>query len=73
MQKKISLKLLPHEAADVDAINDYIVTILSAKPNSLTGFNIIKRSIDSRSKQPWINISINAFIDEPFCTGAVIK
>jgi uncharacterized protein len=66
MQKKISLKLFPHEAADVNVINDHIVRFLSVEPYSLTGFQVIKQSIDARGKQPWINVSVNAFIDEPF-------
>ncbi len=39
---------------------------MSVEPFSLTGFQVIKQSIDARGKQPWINVSVNAFIDEPF-------
>ena len=66
MQKKISLKLLPHQAANNSIINDCILEHLSIEPASLTGFKIIKKSVDARSKQPYINITATAFINEPY-------
>lgn len=73
MQKKISLKLLPHEAAESSTINHYIAQALSVDPNDISGVQFIKRSIDARSKQPWINITANAFINEPFIDAAFQK
>lgn len=66
MQQKISLRLLPHEADDANIIDDYIKRSISLKDASVTGFNILKKSIDARSKTTWINLTINAFINEPF-------
>src|SRR5438046_9105920 len=66
MQKKITLRLHTHEAADHNIIKDYISKSLSVEQGSITGYHITKRSIDARSKQPWVNISLQAFIDEPF-------
>ena len=68
MQKKVSLKLLPHEAANNDILRDYIIQSLAIQPALLSGFNIVKKSIDARSKQPYINITANTFINEPFFT-----
>jgi len=66
MQKKISLKLLPHEAAESNIINHYIAQALSVAPAEISGVQFIKRSIDARGKQPWINITANVFVNEPF-------
>jgi uncharacterized FAD-dependent dehydrogenase len=66
MQQKISLRLLPHEADDANIIDDYIRRSLSLKNVSITGYNILKKSIDARSKTAWINLTVNAFINEPF-------
>jgi len=66
MQKKISLRLLPHEADDASIISHYIKQSVALKHASVTGFHILKRSIDARSKTTWINLTINAFINEPF-------
>ena len=66
MQQKISLKLLPHEAADDAAIKNLIAKTTGKKLLSVTGFHIHKKSIDARSKTIWVNLTLNAFIDEPF-------
>jgi uncharacterized FAD-dependent dehydrogenase len=66
MQKILALKLLPSEAADEIAIKKYIAAAEGRELNSIPGFIILKRSIDARGKQPWINLSVQAFINEPF-------
>ncbi|MGC4036831.1 MAG: FAD-dependent oxidoreductase [Chitinophagaceae bacterium] len=66
MQKNISFRLLPSEAADESAIKKNIAASASVSLSSVTGFFILKQSIDARSKQPWINLTVQSFIDEPF-------
>src|SRR6476659_5379758 len=66
MQKSISLRLLPEEASNDDAIKEYIAQSLAVKNDLVTGFHRIKQSIDARSKQVWITLTVNAFVDEPF-------
>lgn len=66
MQQKISLKLLPSEAADEAVIKKLLASSAGKKPNEIKGFHILKRSIDARGKTIWINFTVNAFINEPF-------
>jgi uncharacterized protein len=66
MQEKISLKLLPAEAADEAIVKKYIASFAQKKLSSITGFKILKKSIDARGKTIFINLTVNAFIDEPF-------
>lgn len=66
MQQKITLKLLPSEAADDQAIKRYISSSSGHKLSGIQGFHILKRSIDARGKQVYINLQVNAYIDEPF-------
>lgn len=66
MQKNLTLKLLPSEAASDSIIKNYIASTEVVNPSSVTGFIINKHSIDARGKQVWINLSITAFINEPF-------
>jgi uncharacterized protein len=66
MQQKISLKLLPQEAANETAIKNLIAKTTGKKLTAVTGFHTIKQSIDARSKTIWVNLTVNAFIDEPF-------
>jgi uncharacterized protein len=65
MQQKILLKLLPSEAADEAIVKKYIASSAQKKLSAITGFKILKKSIDARGKTIFINLTVNAFIDEP--------
>ena len=72
MQQKISLKLTPSEAASDAIITSYIAASIGIKENQVTGFYKLKESIDARSRhQIWFNITLQAFIDEPFINRTV--
>lgn len=73
MQQKISLKLLPSEAADESIVKKYIASVAGKKLSAVHGYHIIKQSIDARSKTVYINLQITAFIDEPFTERPSIK
>src|SRR5436190_818058 len=66
MQKIISLKLLPSEAADDSAITKLIASSEAVKTTAVSGYNILRQSIDARSRQTWINLTVQVFIDEPY-------
>ncbi|MDQ6844032.1 MAG: FAD-dependent monooxygenase, partial [Bacteroidota bacterium] len=66
MQKQISLKLTPFEASNREAIYDTIAKIQGIKRSEITGYQVLKKSIDARGKIVWINLTINAFLNEPF-------
>ncbi|MBL7702888.1 MAG: FAD-dependent monooxygenase [Ferruginibacter sp.] len=66
MQQKLSLKLLPSEAADESAVKKLIANNTGKKLHSVSGYHILKQSIDARAKTIWVNLTLNAFIDEPF-------
>ncbi|MDB5230664.1 MAG: FAD-binding protein, partial [Chitinophagaceae bacterium] len=66
MKKKLNLRLLPSEAYDNRIIQQYIASSEAISTTSINGFNIIKRSIDARSRTIYYNLSIEAFINEPF-------
>ncbi len=73
MQQKRSLKLLPHEAVNDDIVKKYIAASANTKVSSITGYQILKKSIDARGKNVYIQLSLIAFIDEPFEQLAVGK
>lgn len=66
MKKILSLRLKPSEAADSSFIDQVIAAETGLPKKSISGFTILKRSIDARSRQVLINLSIEAFINEPF-------
>lgn len=66
MQKNISLRLLPSEAANQTIIREYLASAEACSPSSITGFYVTKHSIDARGKQPYVQISVHCSINEPF-------
>ena len=66
MQKNLSFRLLPSQASDNKTILQHIASLLAINQLLITGFNINKKSYDARSKQVMINLSVTAFINEPF-------
>jgi uncharacterized FAD-dependent dehydrogenase len=71
MQKIISLKLTPQEAADDTLILQRIAHSTGGQVTGITGYHLLKRSIDARSRSIWINLTVNAFIQEPFHKRAI--
>lgn len=66
MQKQISLKLTPQEAIDYDSVKKFIAKNTGFKTSEITGYHILKKSLDARSKTVWIRLKVMAFINEPF-------
>ena len=66
MKRNVTLKLLPREAADSGIITEYLASSLAVPLPSVTGFKILKHSIDARSRQPRINLTVAATVNEPF-------
>ncbi len=67
MQKKISLKVLPSEAEDSNALKGILAQACAVSLSQITGYTVFKKSIDARSrKQVWVQLTVNVFIDEPY-------
>jgi hypothetical protein len=66
MIQQISLKLLPQDAAHHRTITKQAAAALGVKPAAITGFNLLKRSIDARSRQVYYILTLEVYIQEPF-------
>lgn len=66
MQKKISLRLLPSEAVNEKTVKQYIARTEAVDVAEVSGYTVLKQSIDARGKQSWINLTLQAFIKEPY-------
>lgn len=64
MIKTISLKLKPAEAANEALVKAAIVAETGVAPNRVTGYQLQKRSIDARGRQPHYILQVQVFIDE---------
>jgi hypothetical protein len=66
MQRIFTFTLLPRMAASEVALKENIAAAAAVLPDAVTGYHILKHSIDARSKQPRVQLTLNAFINEPF-------
>ena len=66
MQQKISLRLLPSEAQDPSFVQQQIAKTVGTTIQSVQGYHILKQSIDARGKQAMVNLTVMAFINEPY-------
>lgn len=66
MQKNITVKLLPSEVNDAGSIRQHIAATAGCSPEDISGYSILKQSIDARSRHPYYILTLSAYIKEPF-------
>ncbi len=66
MQKKIQIKITPSVAASEQLIKKELALSANCPEKNITGFHLLKRSVDARSKHPQILLTADVFINEPF-------
>jgi uncharacterized FAD-dependent dehydrogenase len=66
MQKKVTLRVQPTNLGQDTIIRQLIAESEGIPISRVTGFYLLKQSLDARSRQVWINLVVHAFIDEPF-------
>ena len=66
MKKKITLRLSPSESENSEAIRQYVAAYAGVSTSSVTGYFAVKKSLDARSRQIWVNLTVEATVDEPF-------
>lgn len=64
MVKKIKLQLDPSQAADDTALHSFISKEVGLSPKRISGYKLIKRSIDARKRQVKIVLQLEVYIDE---------
>src|SRR5436190_24242238 len=66
MVVKTEIVLLPEQAASEKEYRNHLSKACSTSADSITGFNLLKRSIDARGKQVKYRLLFEVFINEPF-------
>jgi uncharacterized FAD-dependent dehydrogenase len=65
MIKTISITITPAQAADADQIKHIAGAEAGISLSRITGYHILKRSIDARSRQAKVLLQMELFADEP--------
>ena len=66
MQKKIQIKIPAGETTNEQLIKSLFAKETGCNEVRITGYLLLKRSLDARSKFPQILLTASVFIDEPF-------
>ncbi|MBA2250020.1 MAG: NAD(P)/FAD-dependent oxidoreductase [Chitinophagaceae bacterium] len=66
MQQQITLSLLPQHTANDGVLKKFIADHLGKKINEIKGYTLVKTSVDARSKNIRINVTLIVFVNEPF-------
>lgn len=66
MPQIINLRLNPEEASSLAVLKQKAAQSLSIKPSRINAVQVLRRSIDARSRNIVMQIQLNVFIDEPF-------
>src|SRR5882757_5096271 len=72
MQQTLQLKLLPAEAANDSIVREYAAQAIGCPEEDISGFLLLKRSIDARGKQPHVVLTLQVFIREPYQESAFL-
>ena len=72
MQKKIQIKIPPSSAVSEALIKKELALHAGCSEKKISGFYLLKRSLDARSRHPQVLLTAAVFIDEPFHQRCVI-
>ena len=64
MQQTLSLRVVPAIAAQEAALKDYVAKELGVPPAHIKALRIRKRSIDARQRTIYVNLTLEAFVNE---------
>ena len=65
MPQTIQIRVKPAEAADDFFLKQLISKQKGVPVSSVQGFLILKKSIDARGRNTWVNLTLQAFINQP--------
>ena len=64
MIKEISIRVLPQQAASETGLKEFLSREFALKPKDIQAVRILKRSIDARKRQVFINLTVRIYLNE---------
>jgi len=65
MKKELTLRLTPREASDEKFYKPIVAHMMKVKPEAVTAIRVMKRSIDARQKQVFVQLIVDAYANAP--------
>jgi len=72
MIKEIEITCPPGQQEDEGILKGIVASVLKITPNKITGFKILKRSIDARGRKVLYRMQLKVYVDEPFQTESFV-
>lgn len=64
MKHEIALRLTPQEASSETLFRPIVAKQLGVKPTDISGIRVVRRSIDARQKQVFVQLHVEAWVNE---------
>ncbi len=64
MTKEFQLRLLPQQAYNEQSVRDYVAREYGMDARTITTVRTLKRSIDARQRQVYVNLTVRVYINE---------
>ena len=64
MQKEITIKVSPKEASSTESIKQILASQLDIQISEIKAVRIVKRLIDARQRNVFVNLTLNIYIEE---------
>ncbi|MBR1755111.1 MAG: FAD-binding protein [Bacteroidaceae bacterium] len=70
MVKDIQLRVVPQVAASETTIKEQVVRETALDARRIQGLRVVRRSIDARQRQVFVNLTVRCWVDEPMAEEA---
>ena len=64
MIKELQVRVLPHQAASMQAIARYVADEQGIDQRTITHVRVLRRSIDARQRTIYVNLTIRVYVNE---------
>ncbi len=66
MQKELQIRVLPEVAGESHLLEEYIIDKEGLASEDLRHIEVLRRSIDARARQAYVNLKVRLYIGEEF-------
>ena len=66
MPQNVTIRISPTEAANEKILKQRLASAVKTKPENINAYQIIRRSLDARSRNIIAQLQVNVFINEEF-------
>ena len=66
MPRQVTIRISPQDFSNENTLKNYLAQAIKAKPNEINAYQILRQSLDARSRNIVYQLQVNVFIGEEF-------